>query len=147
MFWFYVLVAAAAGAVIPVQAGVNSQLARLLGHPVVAAFVSLATGALALLLYCLALRPALPGRAALAGTPWWLWVGGLLGAFVVAATAAYAPRLGAATFISVAVSGQMLAALCLDHFGLVGFESRPAGWPRVLGASLLVAGVVLIRKF
>ncbi|MDQ3803418.1 MAG: DMT family transporter, partial [Acidobacteriota bacterium] len=54
MFWFYLLVAAAAGAVIPVQAGVNSQLARWVGHPVVAAFVSLATGALALLLYCLA---------------------------------------------------------------------------------------------
>lgn len=147
MFWFYLLVAAVAGAVIPFQAGVNSQLARWVGHPVVAAFVSLATGALALLVYCIALRPALPGWTAVAQTSWWLWVGGLLGAFVVAATAAYAPRLGAATFISVAVAGQMFASLFLDHFALLGFESRPAGWPRVLGAALLVAGVVLIRKF
>ncbi|HEV3467712.1 MAG TPA: DMT family transporter [Pyrinomonadaceae bacterium] len=147
MFWFYVLVAAAAGAVIPVQPGVNSQLARWVGSPVAAAFVSLSTGALALLVYCLALRPVLPGWAALWQTSWWLWVGGLLGAFVVAATAAYAPRLGAATFIAVAVAGQMFAAILLDHFGLVGFDSRPAGWPRVLGAALLVAGVILIRKF
>jgi hypothetical protein len=35
----------------------------------------------------------------------------------------------------------------LDHFGLLGFEVRPATWLRILGAGLSVIGVVLIAVF
>ncbi len=78
--------------------------------------------------------------------PWWVWTGGLLGAVFVVTTAALAPTLGAATLLSIAVAGQMTFALLLDHYGLVGFTVRPLSPWRIVGAALVVAGVVLIRK-
>jgi transporter family-2 protein len=58
-----------------------------------------------------------------------------------------APRLGVATTIALVVAGQMLAAVALDHYGLLGVPVRPVNAWRGLGAALLVAGVVLLRRF
>jgi transporter family-2 protein len=147
MVWLYLLVCLLAGALMPLQAGVNAQLARWVGSPVTASLVSFAVGTLALLVYTLAARPQLPALAALASAPWWVWVGGLLGGVFVTAAAAFAPRLGAATFISITIAGQVLVSILLDHFGIVGFAARPVTVPRLLGALLLIVGVLLVRKF
>jgi len=147
MLWFYVLLALCAGAFMPVQAGVNSQLARWAGHPVLAATISFLVGTLALLLYSLTLRSSWPAWNSFSSAPWWVWTGGFFGAFFVAVAAAFAPKLGAATFISITVAGQMLVSLILDQYGLMGFQQRPLSVWRVVGAVLLVVGVALIRKF
>ncbi|MET0625937.1 MAG: DMT family transporter [Pyrinomonadaceae bacterium] len=147
MVWLYLFVCLVAGALMPLQAGVNAQLARWVGNPVVASLVSFAVGTLALFAYSAALRPQLPAAAALAAAPWWVWVGGLLGAVFVTAAAAFAPRLGAATFISVTIAGQVLVSVLLDHVGAVGFAERPLTPLRLLGALILVAGVLMVRKF
>jgi len=147
MVWLYLLVGLVAGALMPLQAGVNAQLARWVGHPVTASLVSFAVGTLALFAYTAAARPQRPPLAALAAAPWWVWVGGILGSVFVTAAAAFAPRLGAATFISITIAGQVLVSILLDHFGVVGFAARPVTAPRLLGALLLIAGVLLVRKF
>ena len=102
---------------------------------------------LALFAYNAALRPQRPALSTLGAAPWWVWAGGLLGAVFVTAGAAFAPRLGAATFISVTIAGQVIVSILLDHFGALGFAARPVTPPRLLGALLLVAGVLLVRKF
>jgi transporter family-2 protein len=55
-------------------------------------------------------------------------------------------RLGAASLLSLVVAGQMLASSVIDHFGLLGIARHPATPSRVVGALLLVAGVVLMRR-
>ena len=70
-----------------------------------------------------------------------------MGAFLVATTVAAAPILGAATMIGVMVAGQMVTSLFLDHWGLVGYPIHPISIPRVLGAILLVSGVIILKKF
>ena len=65
----------------------------------------------------------------------WAWTGGLCGAFVLTATTAVTPRLGAATMIAVVVAGQVLASLALDHFGLLGLATHPL-IPRRCAAAL-----------
>lgn len=147
MIWLYLFLAFLTGMFIPMQAGANSQLARRLGHPVFAALVSFSVGLISLLAYMLATRPPLPSVDALWRAPWWVWTGGLLGASAVVVVAAFAPKLGAATFISVMLAGQVIASLALDHFGLAGFDVRPATLWRLVGASLVICGVVLVRKF
>jgi bacterial/archaeal transporter family-2 protein len=146
MIWIAFALMFAAGGVIAIQAGVNSQLARALGSPLLASTVSFLVGSAALALCSLGIRRAWPPAAALAGLPWWAWTGGLLGACFVLAATTFATRLGAATLLSVAVAGQMTVALVLDRFGLVGFEARPLSAWRVAGAGLVVAGTVLIRQ-
>jgi transporter family-2 protein len=142
----YLAVVVFAGALIATQAGINSQLARATGHPVFAATISFLVGSAALVLCSIAARGAWTGGAPLAAAPWWVWTGGLLGAVFVVTTAWLAPILGAATLVSVAIAGQITFALVLDHYGLVGFPQRAMSPGRAVGAVLLVAGVVLIRK-
>ena len=43
-------------------------------------------------------------------------------------------------------SGQMIASVVLDHFGLLGFTEQPLSLPRALGVAFLIAGVFLIRR-
>jgi bacterial/archaeal transporter family-2 protein len=56
------------------------------------------------------------------------------------------PRLGSAPVFALVVAGQMVATLVFDHVGLFGVTPRPIDWEKLLGATFLVAGVVLIRR-
>lgn len=147
MIVLMLLVALAVGCLFPLQAGINSQLGALMGHPVKGALISFSVGLVVLLAASFALRKSWPPLTRLARAPWWIWTGGLYGAVIVASTIVLAPRLGAALFISLMVTGQMTAALLFDHFGVVGFEPRPISILRALGAMMLIGGVVLIRRF
>jgi transporter family-2 protein len=143
----YLLFAFVAGAVLPFQAGMNAQLAQWLHSPIRAAFVSFLVGALALFLLSVVVWRPLPASARVAGAPWWVWAGGLLGAFYVAGTVVTAPRLGAATLIALVVAGQALASVVVDHFGTVGFKEHHVTPGRLAGMALVVAGVTLVRIF
>lgn len=138
-------VALVSGAMIPIQAGMNATLSRHAGHPLWATAVSLAVSAVFVAGALAALRPALPSSAALLQSPWWVWFGGLVGAIYITAALILAPKLGAAMFLAAVVAGQMLAAILLDHCGLVGFPERSVTPPRVLGATLIVGGVLLMQ--
>ncbi|MGE4476438.1 MAG: DMT family transporter, partial [Stutzerimonas sp.] len=87
-----------AGAFLPLQAGINGQMARQLGSALSAALVSFAVGTLALLCIVLAQR-ALPNTEAFRNLSWWHLSGGLLGAFFIATAAFAAPRTGALLFM------------------------------------------------
>jgi transporter family-2 protein len=139
------LLAALAGALLPVQAGINAQLRLTLGNPLTATLVSFLIGSVALGLLVLGARIPLQLGPALDRAPWWHWTGGLLGAVYVALTILLAPRLGAAALIAAVVAGQMLASLALDQWALVGFAPHPLSPQRVLGAALVIGGVALVR--
>lgn len=141
-----VLVALAAGAGLPVQAGVNAAMARHVGRPEWAALVNFAVGIVALGAWLFALRLAPPPALAVLRAPWWAWTGGLLGAFYVSAIVLLTPRLGVAATLALAVAGQMVAALVLDHAGALGLELRPISGTKLLGAALLVVSVALLRR-
>jgi transporter family-2 protein len=144
VIWF-LLLAILTGAILPVQAGVNSQLRGVLGHPVLAAAISFLVGTIALAAYsALARIPLVPGS--LGRMHWWHWSGGLIGAFYVACAIVLVPRLGAATLVAAVVAGQMLASLLLDHYGLVGYPKHSMDLWRVAGAVLVMAGVFLIQR-
>lgn len=146
MISIYIVWMFLAGALIAMQAGVNAELARAFGHPVLAATISFLVGSAALLAATLALRSAWPAAPDLAGAPWWAWTGGVMGAIFVVSTVAAAPKLGAATLVSVAVAGQLTCALVLDHYGWAGFAERPVSPWRVMGVAILMLGAVMVRR-
>lgn len=139
------LIALLAGAALPLQAGANAELGRLIGHPLSAALVSTLIGLAAMLLIMLVSRAPAPSIAALAPAPWWSYIGGLMGVGFLVLAILSAPRLGAAAFIAIAVAGQMIVSVAIDHFALVGFSPRPVSWGRLLGLALIVMGVVLVQ--
>ena len=145
MTWAYVLFGVAAGAMLPLQFGINAQLAEWIGSPLRAALVSFAVGTAALLVVALAAARAWPERAG--DAPWWVWIGGALGAFYVLGSIVAAPRLGAVTLVAVILAGQTLASLLVDHFGWVGFAEREITPGRIAGVALVGAGVALVRAY
>jgi bacterial/archaeal transporter family-2 protein len=145
--WLYLLFAFAGGVVLPFQAGVNAQLADWLGSPVRAAFVSFLVGTIVLLVAAALVFKPLTSWGRLGDAPWWVWLGGALGAFYVAASIVTAPRLGAATLIAFVVAGQAVTSLVVDHFGWVGFEPQHISAGRVVGMLLVCAGVAFVHFF
>jgi bacterial/archaeal transporter family-2 protein len=145
--WGYLAFGLAAGAMLPIQFGVNAQLARWVDSPLRATLVSFAVGTLVLVVAALPLLRGWPGAAKLGAAPWWIWVGGALGAFYVLGSIVTAPRLGAVTLVAVILAGQAAASLVIDHFGWVGFPEHAVTPGRLLGVTLLAAGVVLVRIF
>ena len=142
----FLVFALLAGTLLPTQAGINAQLAKQLGHPLLAATVSFSFGTVALLLFTVMSHISLPALGRLIQIPWYLWLGGLLGVIYLTATIVFAPLLGAATMIGLIILGQMLAAITLDHFGLVGFPVHPLSLWRVVGVILLITGVVFVQR-
>jgi transporter family-2 protein len=145
--WPYLLFGFVAGAMLPIQFGINAQLATWLDSPLRATLVSFVVGTVALFAVMVAAYRDWPAGAAVTGAPWWVWAGGLLGAFYVLGSVVAAPKLGAATLVAVILAGQAVASLLVDHFGWVGFEENPVTPGRLLGIALVVAGVGLVRFF
>ena len=144
-FWILALLALLAGICIPTQAGINSQLSVWTRSPVLAATISFAVGTIVLILYALLVRLPIPGFNTVIQQPWWIWTGGILGAFFVATSIYLAPRLGATTMLAWFLAGQFSASLILDHYGWLGFAQQPITSVRILGIILVAAGALLIR--
>ena len=142
----FLLLALAVGVLLPVQAGLNAQLRSALGSPVAATLVSFLVGTVGLAAIAVLLRTPLPLGLGWAATTPWQWSGGLIGAVYVLAAIVLAPRLGAATLIAAVVAGQMVTSLVLDQYGLVGFPVHSLTLVRLLGAVLVIAGVILIQR-
>ena len=134
-----------AGGMIALQAPTNAMLARSGGSPRLAALISFAVGTLALLVAWLA-GGHRPGAASFAALPWYAWVGGVYGAVYVAIATYATPRIGLASMITIVIAGQIVTALALDQAGVLGLPRVPVNPARLMGALLVVAGVVLVRR-
>jgi transporter family-2 protein len=131
------------GLLLTVQVGLNAALRNAFGNPGTAALANFMVGTAGLFAYLLITRAQWPARAALAGAPAWAWFGGLLGAFYVASSVIVGPRLGAAALLALTVFGQLVASLVVDNYGWLGFPQQPLTLTRLVGAVLLLVGVVL----
>ena len=141
------MLTAVTGSILPIQAGINSRLSRVGGGAVIAAFISFLTGTLVLALYIFISRKENFQWTGLKSAPLWLFTGGLIGAFYVAVITFIVPSLGTTLTFALVIAGQLLAAVIIDHFGWLGMATREITAGRIVGVLLLIAGVVLIRKY
>ena len=143
--WFFLLMAFLAGALMPVQAGINSLLAQEVSSTLTAATISFLVGTVALIALLIIQRENVP-FASLRQLQWWHWAGGLMGAYFVFTAAFAAPRLGALLFMALVLVGQMSSALLLDHQGWIGFRESSLTLGKLLGMVCIGVGVWLIRR-
>ncbi|QEY65130.1 DMT family transporter [Metapseudomonas lalkuanensis] len=143
--WWLLALPFVAGAFLPLQAGINGQLAKQISSVMSAALVSFLVGTLALLAVVLIQRE-MPTFEALKGVSWWQWGGGLLGAVFIATAAFAGPRIGALLFMTLVLAGQLSMALMLDHFGWAGYREAPVSIGKLAGLALIIGGVWLIRR-
>lgn len=142
------LAAMGAGAVIPAQTAVNSRLRASIGAPIPAAFISFFVALLCATVLAVGLAvttgPAIDlGKAA--GEPWWVWIGGLMGVIFLTGNVILFPKIGSVETVVLPILGQVIMALVIDNFGLFGAEETRVGFLRVLGAVIVLAGIVLVH--
>jgi bacterial/archaeal transporter family-2 protein len=144
LLWLLALVA---GALIPVQAAANAALSKSIHNnvPFAAMILFIVAGA-ATALVLLAAGVPVPKLAELGRAPWWSYLGGAIVAFYVFTITFLAPRIGIGPAISLVVTGQILAALTIDHFGLLRSLVFPLTPIRAAGAGLMIMGAFLALR-
>ncbi|MDH4165783.1 MAG: DMT family transporter [Gammaproteobacteria bacterium] len=143
-YWPHLLALLVGGA-LTVQVGMNATLARAIGSPVWASAVSFVIGLLALVGFA-TVTGSRASTATLGQMPAWAWMGGLLGAVYVASVTILGPRLGGMTMVALVIAGQLLLALAVDQFGILGYPQIAVTPTRLLGAALLLTGALLVMQ-
>lgn len=144
--WLYPFILVA-GALMAIGVVWNAQLRGALVNPWLAATVSFLPVVFAFALMTL-LRPTpLPTREDLSGIRWWMPLAGLTGAVAVFAGLLFVDTVGAGALNGLLITANLLTSVALDHFGWLGMRQVKAGPPRLLGAALMVGGIVLISMF
>ena len=135
----------AGGASLVIQAALNAGLRARLDSVSWAGFVSYVGGTLAMICALVIGRAHVPFARFQDTSPIWL-LGGFFGAAYIGVSIVLLPRLGAATVVALVVTGQLITSMVIDRLALLGVPYHPFGPGRALGALLLLAGVVLIRR-
>lgn len=132
------------GTLMPLQTAANSRLRASVGHPVSAVFYSFMVGTLLLVATSLLATGAVfPSDANYASAPWWIWSGGALGVGMLVGNLLLFPRVGALLTVVLPIAGQIITGLAIDQFGLLNAPRTEASLPRLLGAVLVIVGVLV----
>jgi len=128
------------------QAGVNSKLRSALASPIQAAFISFLIGTIVLGIILIVQKDRWLSVGEALNIPWWAWLGGFFGAFNIAMSIYLAPKLGAVALAISVVCGQVVASVFYDKYGLLGYPRIEITPNRIIGAVLLVLGVIMVSK-
>jgi len=133
-----------AGADIPIMAALNAGLGTRLGNPIPAAFVLflLALAVTAVLTF----SNPLPSKDQVIAIPIHYYLGGLFVAFYILSITWIAPKIGLGNAIFLVLIGQLVAAIIIDHYGLLIASKTSVTAARIAGVGLMVAGIYLARK-
>ena len=133
-----------AGALQAIGVTMNAALNHDLVNPWLAAVISFLP-IVFVFLTMLALRPLpMPKRADVATMPWWAPLGGIAGAVAVFGGLLFVAKVGAGPFNGLLITANLMASLAIDHFGWIHMPIHRAGKARLVGAALMVAGIVCI---
>jgi len=135
------------GALLPIQAILNTRLGKQTGGPLMGSLLSFIVGLICLLVLNLVTNTsAVVNLKPATVMPWYIWLGGFLGAIFVGYITWVNQQQGVALTFALVVSGQVFCSLAIDHFGLLGSAVRTITLEKILGAVLIIAGIVLIKK-
>ena len=135
-----IIVAVIGGIAVALQAQMMGLLDKSIGT-LEGVFITYAGGGLLIGLIMVLMRGGNLG--AWQSVPWYAYTSGALGLVIVGAIGYSAPRMGLVATFTIIVSCQFVAAALIDHFGLLGATIRPLDLSRLLGMSLLLAGIWL----
>lgn len=138
-FWIAIL----SGALMSVQGVFNTQVTKQSGIWVANAFVQFTA-----LLVCLAVWLA-TDRSSFAQLlkvePKYMLLGGAIGTFITYTVIKSMEQLGPARSVMFIVVSQLIIAYAIEVFGLFGVEKQPLEMKKVLGAGVMIVGIVIFK--
>jgi bacterial/archaeal transporter family-2 protein len=143
-FWGALVAMIVAGAAVTAQATLNARMAIAVGDGLWAALLSFGVG-FVVLLVIITLRGTTPQIGGLPGVPWWVWLGGVCGVWIVCAGALSLPVLGAVMALSALILGQVCMGVLIDATGAFGLPTREIDGKRILALVMVIGGLALSR--
>ena len=143
--WVAVIITAVAGALVAMQAPINSGLGKAVGT-FAAASLSFAIGTTLLVLITVTAGGGFGDVGEIRHLDWHWLIGGALGAAYVTTVLVTVRDLGAGGVTAATIAGQLSMSVALDRAGILGLPERALTIPRVIGILLLAAGVYLIVR-
>ena len=135
------------GAIIPVQAILNARLGRQTSGALMGALLSFLTGTVCLIVLNIIVNgSAIFNLRQYATGPWYIWIGGLIGAIFVGYITWINQAQGVALTFALVVAGQIFISMLIDQYGLFGSVVRTITLEKIIGAALIVGGIILIKK-
>ena len=133
------------GIILAVHLSMNGQVGAAMKNPRVGNALFWCIGALtAVLIGLTGWEPGLRDR--LRGINPLLFLAGAMGACLVFAIAALLPQVGARGMFITLIAGQVLGGMIISQFGWLGSAVQPVSMMNILGAAVMIAGVVLATK-
>ena len=136
-----------AGMLMATQSSINGHLGKLLHSSIHAAFVSFLVGTIILVIIVCSMRKLGNIRFALGNTPWWIWMGGIIGSFFVFGMSFLVPIIGTGMVVVMGLFGQIICSIFIDRFGLLGATKTDIKRIQVVGIILMLCGVIMIKMF
>ncbi|WP_018248426.1 DMT family transporter [Orenia marismortui] len=139
----FIIIAAISGLAMAIQGSLNSGLGKVIGD-LEATFVVhvIATMLVSLLLFIFSLGKG--DLSQLSEAPWYTYLGGILNVIILYGVIYSIPNLGVANATTAIITGQVLTAILVDHFGLFGLEKIHFQWTQLVGVLFLAIGVKLL---
>ncbi|KAI9489105.1 hypothetical protein BDB00DRAFT_932229 [Zychaea mexicana] len=138
------------GMAVAVQSGTNGSMRVIAGRSFSATanfVIGLMANLLAFAFDVLVLKTPRPRFSRLKESPWYSWIGGILGTYYVIINIFTVINMGAGTVLSVNVCSQIIMACIMDHFGLTGIAKRRITIWRILACLGLIGCVAVITIF
>ena len=131
------------GVALALHLAMNGKVGESLGNPQMANMVFFVIGAIAAVIVAFtAWDPSVLGQ--LGSVNPLLLTAGVMGALLVFAIAALIPSVGAGRLFILLLSGQVLTAMVMSHFGWLGSPVEPIGMWKVIGAVVMVGGAAMV---
>jgi transporter family-2 protein len=134
------------GALIPVQAATNAAFSKSIGNPIMTGLMVFIVGLAAMFLFVMLSKTPFPAGQQLTTAPLYGYLGGIIVVIYVLMITVLVPRIGIGTAIGLIVTGQIICAVIIDHFGLFNIDVRPVSLTRVAGIGLMIGGIYLVMK-
>jgi transporter family-2 protein len=145
-FWLLAALALIVGALIPIQAATNAAMSKALGGISYASLILFGISLVVVFAWLLITQAPMPPGSAFRSAPFYGYLGGIIVATYVLSITFLAPRLGVGNAICFIVTGQIFAAVVIDHFGLFGAPVQSLSLTRVAGIALMIAGLFLAKR-
>ena len=132
------------GVIYACELAINGRVGVVVGSPVHAAFLTFLISTILLFAFVSA-RGHLKNLKLIREkhTPWWAFLGGIIGGFSIYLGALLIPKIGNGAAITLGILGQITVSLLIDSFGLLGGQKRKIVWIQIVGLVILIAGVVI----
>lgn len=143
---FLYCLACAGGVFLAIQAGFNTQLGTILKQPILAVIAtSIASSVFGIVVFLIIGKDTFQFER-IVHVPWYLWfVGGLFSMIGISLYFYTIPKMGISKMIAFGLCGQLIFSLIAGTFGWLNLPVEPLTSKRLIGAFVMIVGIILIN--